>query len=281
MADGPETEHDMADDDKGADTTQGDATDQTGTDNQSADSTQNTRRGDDDRGDRDQARRRARTRSAGQGGDDNDSASDSSADAEPKFTQADLDKQIEKRLERERKRYADYDDVKASASDTKAQMDKLREDLGKALGFKEDDTPPDPAKLAQALNDRDRDIKSKDDAMAAKDEEIAARERTIAARDVELAAWREATKQGLDAATLLDLRSTERNLGTLDFAADDFGASLTALITKAAKDNPALRIVREASPADAGIGTAGSNDVAAAAAPGVARLRAAYGSTTH
>jgi hypothetical protein len=62
------------------------------------------------------------------------------ADSGKTFTQADLDKQIQQRLERERKRFADYDAVKAKA----AKLDDLEKanatDLEKAVTAAKEET---------------------------------------------------------------------------------------------------------------------------------------------
>jgi hypothetical protein len=59
--------------------------------------------------------------------------------AEPKFTQADIDRAVKERLERERKKYADYDDLKTKAhkldeidAASKSEADKLAEKVAKA-----------------------------------------------------------------------------------------------------------------------------------------------------
>lgn len=62
------------------------------------------------------------------------------ADTGKTFTQADLDKQIQQRLDRERKRFADYDAVKAKA----AKLDEIEKanatDLEKAVNAAKDET---------------------------------------------------------------------------------------------------------------------------------------------
>ena len=62
------------------------------------------------------------------------------ADSGKTFTQADLDKQIQQRLDRERKRFADYDAVKAKA----AKLDEIEKanatDLEKAVNAAKDET---------------------------------------------------------------------------------------------------------------------------------------------
>lgn len=71
-----------------------------------------------------------------------DPATDSAppADSGKTFTQADLDKQIQQRLDRERKRFADYDAVKAKA----AKLDEIEKanatDLEKAVNAAKDET---------------------------------------------------------------------------------------------------------------------------------------------
>jgi hypothetical protein len=55
-----------------------------------------------------------------------------SAGAAKTFTQADLDRVVRERLERERAKYADYDELKAKAEDadkTKSKLDKMAEQM--------------------------------------------------------------------------------------------------------------------------------------------------------
>jgi len=52
---------------------------------------------------------------------------ESPENAEKTFTQAELDELIAKRIERERKKFADYDEIKAKASEYEAQLQAQRE----------------------------------------------------------------------------------------------------------------------------------------------------------
>lgn len=168
----------------------------------------------------------------------------------------------------------------AAREEAEAKSQALLDSIAKAIGVKNDDAD-DPArsaeKLQASLAEHQGKVTALEQTVAAKDDEIAGRDRAIAAKDVELAAWKVAVKQGIDAATLMDLRSTERALAKLDPEDDDFDKHLEAFVKDAAKDNPALRVAREATATEAGIGAVGDRAAAAAAAtPGTGRLRAAY-----
>jgi hypothetical protein len=102
----------------------------------------------------------------------------------------------------------------------------LTQQLGKALGFVKDDAPPDPAKLAEAI--------------AQKDTTISERESVIRAKDVELAVWSRADKLSAKAGALLDSRSFVNAISTLDPSDKGFQSALDQAIKDAVKDNPAF-----------------------------------------
>ncbi|MFF5972222.1 hypothetical protein ACFY7C_11955 [Streptomyces sp. NPDC012769] len=100
----------------------------------------------------------------------------------------------------------------------------LTEKLGKALGLVKEDTPPDPAALAKAIEQKD----------AALTEHAA----QLRAKDIELAVWTRADKAGAKAAALLDSRSFLRAISGLDPTDKDFTSALDEAIKTAVKDNP-------------------------------------------
>ncbi len=181
------------------------------------------------------------------------------------------------RKEAEKKAKTAGDDAAARATAAEEKHQQTLDGIATALGFKKDDTPPDPSALQATISSQSTRIADLEQKVTDTETD---RDAKLRARDVEIAAWRHiAAQPGIDAVTLMDLRSTERVLAGLDSTADDFTKSLDALVKDATTKNPALRIVREASPADAGIGTAGSSDAMAGIAPGKNRL-AAYHSQT-
>jgi hypothetical protein len=99
---------------------------------------------------------------------------------------------------------------------------------------------------------------------------------TVLDQSRELAAWRSAALQGVNAASLMDSRSFLTSIGKLDPAAADFSDQLTAAVQAAVQTNPALRGT-VVPPGQAGIGATGSTSAAENATPGLGRLRAAYG----
>ncbi|NEY32062.1 hypothetical protein GTU99_07620 [Streptomyces sp. PRKS01-65] len=100
----------------------------------------------------------------------------------------------------------------------------LTQQLGKALGFVKDDTPPDPAKLAEAI--------------AQKDTALSEKEAALRAKDVELSVWARADKLGARAGALLDSRSFLRTISDLDPSTKGFQTALDDAIKQAVKDNP-------------------------------------------
>ncbi|MFJ3834450.1 hypothetical protein ACIPY6_02915 [Streptomyces sp. NPDC090054] len=104
----------------------------------------------------------------------------------------------------------------------------ITQKLGKALGLVSDDTPPDPAKLAEAISQ--------------KDAALTEREAALRAKDVELAVWTRADKAGARAAALLDSRAFVRTIGDLDPSDKTFTAALDDAIKTAVKGNPAFAV---------------------------------------
>lgn len=121
-------------------------------------------------------------------------------------------------------------DAKKQAADDAVKA--LTQQLGKALGFVKDDTPPDPKALA--------------DAIAQKDTTISEKESAIRAKDVELAVWSRADKQGAKASALLDSRSFVNAISGLDPSEKGFQTALDQAIKDAVKDNPAFAAVQSA-----------------------------------
>lgn len=115
-------------------------------------------------------------------------------------------------------------DAKKQAADDAVAA--LTAKLGKALGLVKDDSPPDPAKLAEAI--------------AQKDTTIAERDTALRTKDVELAVWSRADKLSAKAGSLLDSRSFLRAISALDPTAKGFTTALDQAIKDAVKDNPAF-----------------------------------------
>lgn len=133
--------------------------------------------------------------------------------------------------------------------------------IAQALGLKKDDAPADPAVLQQSLGEREQ--------------RITTLEADVRTKDVELAAWRSASQQNVNAVALLDSRSFLTEVAKLDPATDDFGTQLDAAVKKAVEANPALRATSVPTPGSVGIGVTGSNGDASVS-PGLGRLRQAY-----
>ncbi|MCG7203964.1 hypothetical protein [Streptomyces arenae] len=121
-------------------------------------------------------------------------------------------------------------DAKRQAADDAVRA--LTQQLGKALGFVKDDTPPDPKALAEAIT--------------AKDTTIAERDASLRTKDVELAVWARADKLSAKAGALLDSRSFLRAIGDLDPAAKGFTTALDDAIKAAVKENPSFAAVAPA-----------------------------------
>ncbi|MFB7908120.1 hypothetical protein ACFC1T_16945 [Kitasatospora sp. NPDC056076] len=111
-----------------------------------------------------------------------------------------------------------------AADDAKAE---LAQQIGRALGLVKDDTPPDPAKLAEQISTQTTRIGDLESA--------------IRAKDVELAVHGAAEKHGAKVHALLDSRTFLRAIGDLDPSAKSFTADLDAAIKQAVDQNPNLR----------------------------------------
>lgn len=117
-------------------------------------------------------------------------------------------------------------DAKKQAADDAVKA--LTQQLGKALGFVKDDTPPDPKALA--------------DAIAQKDAALSERESALRAKDVELAVWSRADKLQAKAGALLDSRSFVAKLAELDPSEKGFTTALDQAIKDAVKGNSAFAV---------------------------------------
>jgi hypothetical protein len=113
-------------------------------------------------------------------------------------------------------------DAKKQAADDAVSA--LTQQLGKALGFVKDDTPPDPKALA--------------DAIAQKDTALSEKESALRAKDVELAVWSRAEKLSAKAGALLDSRSFLREIADLNPSDKGFTTALDTAIKDALKENP-------------------------------------------
>lgn len=131
----------------------------------------------------------------------------------------------------------------------------LTQQLGKALGFVKDDAPPDPAKLAEAI--------------AQKDTALSEKESMLRAKDVELAVWARADKLSAKAGALLDSRSFVKAISSLDPSEKGFQSALDQAIKDAVKDNPAFAAAQPA-------GKSGG-DLSAGTGEGAAKKRAPGG----
>lgn len=114
-------------------------------------------------------------------------------------------------------------DAKKQAADDAVKA--LTEQLGRALGFVKDDTPPDPKALAEAIAQKDTALTQKDAALRAK--------------DVELAVWSRADKLQAKAGALLDSRAFVAAISELDPSDKDFTAALDKAIKDAVDGNKA------------------------------------------
>lgn len=104
----------------------------------------------------------------------------------------------------------------------------LTQQLGKALGFVKDDTPPDPKALA--------------DAIAQKDTTISERDAVIRAQKVEIAVWGRADKLQAKAGALLDSRAFVSAISELDPSDKGFTDALDKAIKDALTENKAFAV---------------------------------------
>lgn len=126
-------------------------------------------------------------------------------------------------------------DVRKEAAGARVAKGKAAEDsrneitqlIGKALGLIDDNTPPDPAKLAEQISTQ-----------SARNGEL---EKQLRQRDVELAVHALAAKHGALASSLLDSRAFARAVAELDPTAKDFTDQLDAAIKTAVEQTPAFK----------------------------------------
>lgn len=105
----------------------------------------------------------------------------------------------------------------------------LAQDIGKALGLVKDDTPPDPAKLAEQIGTQTS--------------RIGQLESALRQREVELAVHTVAAKHQAKPSALLDSRAFVKTVRELDPTAKDFTTQLDAAVKAAVTENPSFRSV--------------------------------------
>jgi hypothetical protein len=119
-------------------------------------------------------------------------------------------------------------DAEGKVSEAEAKHQATLDAIAKAAGLKPDDGPPDPAKLAQQLQQSQTEIQS-------------AREAEAAAR-IELQVYRTAQRLGADADRLLDSRTFCDAIDALDPKdAADFASQVEAKIGEYLEKDPTLR----------------------------------------
>ncbi|MFE7073797.1 hypothetical protein ACFU96_27290 [Streptomyces sp. NPDC057620] len=117
-------------------------------------------------------------------------------------------------------------DAKKQAADDAVAA--LTKQLGKALGFVKDDTPPDPKALAEAIAQKDTTISEKDS--------------VIRAQKVEIAVWGRADKLKARAGALLDSRAFIASIAELDPSDKGFTDALDKAIKDAVDGNKAFAV---------------------------------------
>ncbi|MGW4695161.1 hypothetical protein ACWEO1_22595 [Kitasatospora cineracea] len=116
-----------------------------------------------------------------------------------------------------------------AAEEARAELVK---EFSKALGLVKDDTPPDPAKLAEQIGTQTT--------------RIGELETALRQRDVELAVYGAAEKHSAKAGALIDSRAFSKAISQLDPAAKDFTTQLDAAIKQAVDSNPNFRTAPQA-----------------------------------
>lgn len=117
------------------------------------------------------------------------------------------------------------------AADALAAQKDLTDKLGRALGLIQDDTPPDPADLLKAAQEREAQLAADRDA-------VAERLRNFERRD---ALTRAANSAEADLEAVLDSRKVNEAIAKLDTNADDFAAQVAEVVSAAVESNPKLK----------------------------------------
>lgn len=120
---------------------------------------------------------------------------------------------------------------KAAQEAAEAASKELTEKLGRALGLIADDTPPDPADLLKAAQEREAQLAADRDAVAEK-------LRNFERRD---ALTRAANTAEADLEAILDSRKVNEAIAKLDTNADDFAAQVAEVVSAAVESNPKLK----------------------------------------
>lgn len=174
-------------------------------------------------------------------------ADTSQQDTTPQETQAvpqrveDLPDWAQKLIKDTRKESGDHrvkaKDLESKLTEAEQTQQQRMDAIAKALGLKEDDSPPDPEQLTQQLT--------------AAQEQAQAREAELRTLRVERAAEKAARTHGADVDTLLDSRSFAQKLADLDPTADDFAATVSDLVKTTVDSNPKYRVAQAAATSSA------------------------------
>ncbi|MBF6326581.1 hypothetical protein IU451_29215 [Nocardia cyriacigeorgica] len=159
---------------------------------------------------------------------------DSSPEPDKQSTEKTYDEKYVKKLRDEaaaaRVKGKEAAEQAAKEAAEKAQKE-LAEQIGKALGLIQDETPPAPEELLKQATEREAQIAKERDAAA---ERLRAYER----KDALTAA---ASKVDGDLASLLDSRTVNAAIESLDTNADDFASQVEAIVSAAVENNPKLK----------------------------------------
>ncbi|WP_435110171.1 hypothetical protein [Nocardiopsis synnemataformans] len=134
-------------------------------------------------------------------------------------------------------RRATAKELETKLSETEKRQQAQMDAIAKALGLKEDDSPPDPEQLTKQLT--------------AAQEQAQQREMELRTLRVERAAEKAAREHGADVDTLLDSRSFATKLSDLDPTADDFAATVSDLVKTTVDSNPKYRVAQAAASSSA------------------------------
>lgn len=124
---------------------------------------------------------------------------------------------------------AALDKLAEEKAEAEQRTQKLLDDLGKALGFKSDESTPDPDTLQRTIGD--------------KDARIAALEHDRSTAFVEKEALKAALRVGANPIALTDSRTFMSEAAALDPADDGFHSALEGAVKAALEANPTLAAV--------------------------------------
>ncbi|MBB4931854.1 hypothetical protein F4561_002674 [Lipingzhangella halophila] len=155
-------------------------------------------------------------------------------------------------------------EAESKISDTESRYQQTLDGIAKALGYKQDDSPPDPEEMAKQLSTKDEQLTK------AQEAERSARRQSVAERAMH--------KHGADVEQMSDSKKFARELEKLDPDGETFTNDLDELVKTTLNDNPKYKAASQAPATSSGDFSSGPGEQRNSHSKGLyAAFKNAYG----